>query len=166
MVTVTTRKPNRGGTQLMRVNGIFQQQPLSRHCQFHGFHWLASFTDVGFCCTPTENCWQVLAPSGDPSMLTAAFLLPLEVKKTAGKKLPAVSRRTAATQLGSAATDPKKAISALLYSPSSRKTRSRSLPPCRDRVRSRCQWSAHRNTGSPGWTVQSKRGSNRTTRFR
>jgi hypothetical protein len=33
---------------------------------------------------------QVFAPSGDPSMLAAAFLLPLEVKKTAGKKLPAV----------------------------------------------------------------------------
>ena len=36
---------------------------------------------------------QVFAPSGDPSMLAAAFLLPLEVKKNGREKTPSRSNR-------------------------------------------------------------------------
>jgi hypothetical protein len=35
----------------------------------------------------------VFAPSGDPSMLAAAFLLPLEVKKNGQEKTPSRSNR-------------------------------------------------------------------------
>jgi hypothetical protein len=44
---------------------------LSRHCQLDGFHWLARFMDAGFCCTPTENCWQVFARVNLPCFVAA-----------------------------------------------------------------------------------------------
>jgi hypothetical protein len=85
------------------------------------------------------------------SVIKAAFLLPSEVKKkTAGRKTPSRFRRNVLQQLPKCCNSPNEAISAFPYSTSSRKTKSRSLPPCRGSSRSRCQWLAHKNTGFPG----------------
>src|ERR1019366_5163816 len=118
---------------------------LSRHCQLHGFHWLASFTDIGFCCTPTENCWQVFARQVTLLCLLRLFFYHWKRRRKRLGKTPSRLRRTCCNSF-----IPNEAISALHYSTSRRKTKSRSLPTCRGRLRSRCQWLAHRNTGSPG----------------
>ena len=80
----------------------------------------------------------------------------LEAKNENGReKLPAVCWGSAVTALSRdvwiwPSQSPDKATLVRPYSPSSRKTRSRSLPACRCSFRNRCQSLTQRNTFPPG----------------
>ncbi len=80
----------------------------------------------------------------------------LEAKNENGReKLPAVCWGSAVTALSRdvwiwPSQSPDKATLVRPYSPSSRKTRSRSLLACRGRIRNRCQAFSQRSTSPPG----------------